>query len=164
MASMDCLEDQVLKEKQAAKEKLVHQEIQVIQDHLELVDKQGEMDQLDPQETKGQREIKEIEYWVIFLNQIIFYPFFRVSQEVLAVQETKGQQVHLGHLDHPGKVVHKALQDLKGHLVLLEGKENLELQALLGQLDQLVVMESLAVMAGMVIEGNKELLVHKDQE
>jgi len=59
---------------------------------------------------------------------------------------------------------HLVLQDLRVQVALVEDKETLDPQAPLGQLDQLVVMESLALMAGMVTKEYKELLVHRGQE
>ena len=73
-------------------------------------------------------------------------------------------QVHPDHLDHPDQMDHQVHQDPKVQLGLEEDKEILDPQAPQGQLDQLVVMESQALMAGMETKESKDKLVHKDQE
>lgn len=50
MVFLDYLEDQVLREKQGAKEHKAQQEQRVILDHQELVVSQEEMDLLDPRD------------------------------------------------------------------------------------------------------------------
>lgn len=50
MDCLDCLEDQVLREKQGAKEHKAQQEQRVILAHQELVVSQEEMDLLDPRD------------------------------------------------------------------------------------------------------------------
>lgn len=61
-------------------------------------------------------------------------------------------------------MAHQVSKDLMEHPAQMESKVIQDLKVFLDQLDRLVVMENLVVMAGMETEENKELLGHRDQE
>ena len=73
-------------------------------------------------------------------------------------------KAHLDHPDHLGQMAYKVSKEMKDHPVLMESKETQDLLVHQDRLVQLVVMESLVVMAEMEIEENKVKLAHKDQE